>query len=623
MATYREIKGTDVAYESSAPGSPTDAGHVWFNSTDGIFQSYLAAGAWATTSPMVVAEERRNYGANGTQSAFWITNTGPASLNTQEYNGTGWSAGGDIGTSRPTQNGGFGTLTAGANFGGHPALTSGDLYDGTTWTASPAALTNGRWDSTACGTQTAGLMIGGAAPPVVTTAVEEFSGTAWTAGTVTPSPGLQEATCAGIQTAAVWMGGSQDSQPTAVATTFNYDGSTWTASGALPAAVRHALGFGTQAAAVNVGGYQPSASTVTNLYDGSAWSTGAAYPVAQTMFGGGAGSGTAGTAAGGEKPSISSLSCEYDFSISTTTAGAWATGGVYPAPRSQTGTGTLGTKAATMAFGGAHPLTTSAEYDGSSWTATPALTVAKYWSAQAGTTAAAAAFGGVGTPGNGTLYSSATEEWDGSSWSIAPGAMPATKIEAGGAGTQTAALSITGLADPYTMSNTCFEYDGTSWTNGGSTTYYRYVVAGAGTQTAAMQMGGYNNPGPGPYGPAPFSPDANARTCEFYNGTAWTNGASLLQVQSGSSGGAGTQSDAMIVAGGISGTPASTVVQRYDGTAFSTSPAVSTGRFNAGGSGTTASAAYVVGGNTPGLTDATEEFSDASTSVDAKSITTS
>ena len=30
MATYREIKGTDVAYESSAPGSPTDAGHVWF-----------------------------------------------------------------------------------------------------------------------------------------------------------------------------------------------------------------------------------------------------------------------------------------------------------------------------------------------------------------------------------------------------------------------------------------------------------------------------------------------------------------------------------------------------------------------------------------------------------------
>ena len=149
------------------------------------------------------------------------------------------------------------------------------------------------------------------------------------------------------------------------------------------------------------------------------------------------------------------------------------------------------------------------------------------------------------------------------------------------------------------------------------------MVAGAGTQTAAMQMGGYNNPGPGPYGPAPFSPDANARTCEFYNGTAWTSGASLLEAQSGSSGGAGTQSDAMIVGGGISGTAASTGVQRYDGTAFATSPSISTGRFNAGGSGSTASAAYVVGGNTPGLTDATEEFSDASTSLSAKSITTS
>ena len=128
MATYREIKGTDIGYVSSAPGSASDAGFIWYNSTDSQLQSYLGAGSWATGSPMLYVSERKNYGAAGTQSAFWVTNAGPPGVATEEYNGTGWTSSGDIGTARPTQNGGFGTLTAGANFGGHPALTSGDTY---------------------------------------------------------------------------------------------------------------------------------------------------------------------------------------------------------------------------------------------------------------------------------------------------------------------------------------------------------------------------------------------------------------------------------------------------------------------------------------------------------------
>ena len=296
--------------------------------------------------------------------------------------------------------------------------------------------------------------------------------------------------------------------------------------------------------------------------------------------------------------------------------GAWAAGGAYPAPRAQMGTGTLGTKDATLAAGGSPGTqTTSAEYDGSAWTSTPALAVAKYWSAQAGTTAAAAVFGGVGTPG-GTLFSNATEEWNGGSWSVVPGTMPVATIESGACGTQTAALNIMGLTNPatYDMSNLTFEYDGTTWTGGGNNAYYGYVAAGAGTQTAAIKMGGYAQPGPGPYGPAPTT---STTISELYNGTSWTTGPTMLFVQIGDSGGAGTQSDAMIV----SGAPGVTSVQRYDGTAFATSPSVSTGRTNAGGGGTSAAAAYMVAGGAH--TTPTEQFTDTVAALTAQTVTSS
>ena len=63
----------------------------------------------------------------------------------------------------------------------------------------------------------------------------------------------------------------------------------------------------------------------------------------------------------------------------------------------------------------------------------------------------------------------------------------------GGAGTQTAALSMGG----YTGSNitNVEKYDGSSWTNstalplGGR----QFATSGAGTQTAGLAFGGYNN----------------------------------------------------------------------------------------------------------------------------------
>ena len=619
MATYREIKGTEIGYESAAPGASIDAGKIWYNTTDSKLQTYLSSGSWGTTSPMINVGTAKNYGANGTQNAFWITNGGAPGVLTEEYNGTGWTSSGAIGTARPTQNGGFGTLTAGANFGGNPALTTGDTYNGTTWSASPAALTNGRSDATACGTQTAGLMIGGAGPGGSLTVVEEFSGTAWTAGGALPVA-TQEATCAGIQTAAVFMGGSDNSQPTAKSTTFNYDGSSWTASGALPAAVRYAAGFGTQSAAVNVGGTQPSVSTVTNLYDGSAWSTGAAYPTAQSLFAGGAGSGTAGTMAGGNTPAATTAACEYNFDANTYTFDAWASSTALGTARSGQQMGqSIGTSSATFVVGGdtspSPPYYTNAteEWDGSSWTAGGTTPASSYFGTAGGTQTA-----GWSSVGGGPTL--ATFEYDGSSWTAGGAASPGSpqRVYTSGDGPQTGAIMAGGWA-PGKMTTT-EEYNGTSWTAGGALTQGTWRNSVVGTSSAALGMGGYSGP-PGDYAYSTF--------VGTYDGSSWTTGPmTMLYGGQAGAGICGGSPSAGILGACYSSSPptyARTNSQTWDGTSFATGASLSTTVQSGSGAGDH-TGALAIGGYSPATAarvGTVEEYSTGTTTISAKNITTS
>ena len=622
MATYREIKGTEVGYESAAPGASADTGKIWYNTTDSALQSYLSSGAWASASPMINVGTQKNYGANGTQNAFWITNGGAPGVLTEEYNGTGWTSGGDIGTARPTQNGGFGTLTAGANFGGHPNLTSGDLYNGTTWTASPAALTNGRTDAAACGTQTAGLMIAGAGPPGTLTVVEEFSGTAWTAGGALPTA-AQEASCAGLQTAAVFMGGSDGSQPTAKSTSFNYDGSSWTASGALPAAVRDAAGFGTQSAAVNVGGTQPSASTATNLYDGSAWSTGAAYPTAQALFAGGAGSGTAGTMAGGGTPAATTAANEYNFDANTYTLDAWATSTVLTTARSGQQMGqSIGTSSATFVLGGdvspSAPTHTAAaeEWNGSAWTAGGSTPAPTYFGTAGGTLTAG--WSSVGFASG--AATSNTYEYDGSSWTAGGAASPGSpqRVYTSGSGPQTGAIMAGGWA-PGKMTTT-EEYDGTSWTAGGALTQGTWRNSVVGTSGAALGMGGYSGP-PGDYAYSTF--------VGTYDGSSWTT--SPMTMLYGGTAGAGVcggSSSAGILGACYSSSPptyARTNSQTWDGTSFATGASLNATLQSGSGAGDQ-TGALAIGGYSPTTatrSNLTEEYTLGTTTISAQDITTS
>ena len=93
--------------------------------------------------------------------------------------------------------------------------------------------------------------------------------------------------------------------------------------------------------------------------------------------------------------------------------------------------------------------------------------------------------------------------------------MPTARMGMRSGGTLTAAL-LWGGNDTSSVPST-FEYNGTAWTTGGTTTSSAVGYGmGAGSQTSALSMGGYIAPSPGPQTGA-----------ETYNGTAWTTITSL------------------------------------------------------------------------------------------------
>ena len=66
-------------------------------------------------------------------------------------------------------------------------------------------------------------------------------------------------------------------------------------------------------------------------------------------------------------------------------------------------------------------------------------------------------------------------------------------------GTQTAAITFGGTNPPTPIVSTTIEYDGSSWTTGGSLNTGSSNIAGAGTQTATLAcQGSVSNPSPPP-----------------------------------------------------------------------------------------------------------------------------
>ena len=616
MATYEEIYGKRVDVLDADPTlSSAYEGQVWYNSTTGTLKTVVSSAAWSSSSSMITGREW--LAGMGTQTSA-LAAGGYALPPTkyalsEEYNGSGWATGGTMNTARGELAGG-GTQTAGLIAGGDVlpgASNAAETYNGATWTNAPS-LNTARFGLGAAkeGTTTAALVFGGGSSDVS----EEFNGTSWTEGENlnTARNGLP-GSCAGTQTAALATGGSPF-----VAVCEEYNGASWATVNSLNTARQQAGGGGSQTTAFVAGGQTPPNTkvTATETYDGTTWTTSPATLGTAMYANAGAGNNTTGLSFGGD-PQISSTE-ELNVSISTFTPGAWAAAPSLNTTRANVGrSGIAPTQNAAMCVSGypGPPSTIDVknveEFDGSSWTEIADVNSQRYGGMCAGTTTAGLFFGGNSDVTPGTKPLPLSEEWNGTSWT--EGGNMNDGNESGGAlGTQTAALQAGGSLNPYpNYTNTSEEYNGASWTNVPATIFAAVSgVTGVGTQTAGLIFCGNQTPPPG----------TNFATAQTYNGTAYTTVNSCVETGNKLVGG-GTQTAAFGAGGGPG---AKSRVQHYDGTTWSTAPSLGTGRSASSGGAPQAAGIYFAGNpGSGGSTTAAEQFTAGSTTVAAKTLTTS
>ena len=423
---------------------------------------------------------------------------------------------------------------------------------------------------------------------------------------------------AGILTAGLAFGGYSSTANTA--NTESYNGTSWTEVGNLTVAKRDGASGGIQTAAFFAGGAGTpgggdTKSNAQQLWDGTSWSNSSAtLAVTRRGLRGTGASSSAGIGAGGytgDNATVGSNATEeFNITVNTITAAAWASGGNVGTARRALWGG--GTQTAGLIWGGyvGPPVENKTEeYNGSSWSEQNNLNTAGYHICGTGTQTAAVAFG-RGTPPSGK-----TEEYNGTSWSE-QNDMGTARYILSGFGVQTAAVAYGGGplgAHPTGVPGIQTEhYDGTSWTAGGNYPEKNRAGSACGTQTAGLGSAGY-------------SPDDSARTAEAntYDGSSWTAAPAMVIAKDGTFT-SGSQTDAIIFLGVAPVAAQNVVSQKYDGTSWTTSASAATPRGSHAGSSTggATGTAFAAAGGTPNIAN-TEEFTGETTALNLKTLTDS
>jgi len=216
----------------------------------------------------------------------------------------------------------------------------------------------------------------------------------------------------------------------------------------------------------------------------------------------------------------------------------------------------------------------------------------KYGGAYVGTQIAGVYAGGI--PGDVTT----TQTYNGTAWSASPAVLQDGRhyIECCGIGTQTAA-QIEGGESPAVVGVT-EQFNGSTWSEVADLNVSRIAVVGAGTQAAGLAMTGGHNPG------------SNSMTnVESWNDVCWATATAAPHSKKYAMGG-GTQASAIIAGGNqyppsISGLTTSEV---WDGSAWTEVSVINTGRASGGRSATDGTAAIIFGGSPPPQNANTEQW---------------
>ena len=399
MSTYKNIRGKAIKSVSTNLSDTGAEGQIWFNTTDNTFKSVVAGGAFSTGSPTINAFGYGGWSNQGTQNATLITghpgtpNPAPQGKGSDEYNGTGWTSGGNLNNGRSSIGSCGGTLTSciitsGSPGSGLPAPTYNfaESYNGTSFTTETAFGT--ARGSTAGGgaSETAAIAAtGDFGPPGVSNATESWNGSSWTSLNSAPTA-TRNAGSTGVLTSLLVMGGTNNS--TTLNFTAEYDGSSWTAGTNYPAANRGSNGAGSSStAALIIGGNNGSGTAYTEAYeyDGTTYTDIATILTPQMNNAGSSGSTTAAIFCGfsGGTPTAN-LTHELNKASTVITGATWSTGNNMNSARARAG-GMLGsdsTQSASMAFGGQDStgvVALNEEYDGTSWTESGDLGTARRW----------------------------------------------------------------------------------------------------------------------------------------------------------------------------------------------------------------------------------------------------
>ena len=505
-----------------------------------------------------------------------------------------WGSGGSLNTGRQNL-AGAGTLTAGIVFGGQAPSATGvtEKYDGSSWTES-GDLNNARRYLAGSGASSSSALAFGGLPPTTAGYTEQFDGTSWTNKNAmnrssSPVANSDYIGGAGTVTNTIAFGAGEGSDKTGRTETF--DGTNWTEVADLNTARGYIAGVGDSTSALAISGYTGTASNVVEQWNGSAWTEIAEVNTAR-FNAGSSGATPSAVFFGGSAPSNSSATEQWDGSSwtevndlttaragvgssETTAISAFIAGGTNPTNSSATEEWT---------FSGLPPSTPAADYADAiigdfyynsttgqfknvssgvgSWSSGGNLNGGRYGIMGAGTLTAGLAMGGTFQPSDTTKNTA--ETYDGTSWTNAP-TLPGNIRDGGSWGVQTSAVQVGGSTSPGAtpFGSTAYEFDGSSFSNGGSLNTARRYNAGAGAaSTAGITFGGGN---PGPY----------VAITESYDGSTFTEVADLNTARN-YLGAAGTQT-AAIAAGGSTGSDVANV-ELWDGSSWTETTDINTAR---------------------------------------------
>ena len=515
--------------------------------------------------------------------------------NTESWDGTNWTEVNDL-NERKYGMSGFGTATAAVSGGGFDtaAVNSTETWDGTSWTEVNNMNTS-RWYLTGAGTQTSGIAAVGATPSQVDN-VETWNGSSWTE--VSEANTARDQMCDGAgssSTNALIYGGAT---PSASALTESWDGTSWTEVNDLATARKGIGAFG----ANNLNAVAASGATPTRVANTEEWSFTGLDPST--------------TPAADYADAITG-----DFYYNSTTGqfktvndggapiGTWASGASTNTEAGQRGSASRSSTSSAFVSGGFRmgvpDVTANAEsYDGTSWTEGPnqpgTNRIGAAWGATNSYVTAGGSTGTSGAPINPYAF-----EWNGTSFSNGGQLNNARRNAAGAGVSETAGRAFAGGDNPGPAQAFNESYNGTAFTEETDLNTARIRPTGFGTTTAAIAASG-----------------GGGTNVESWDGSSWTEVAEVVVALSNGSGGAGTSTDGLIFC--KNGTPpGAATCQFWNGTSFTEVADLSVNRYANAGGGANSTNAISVGGYGPptAVTTSTELWSAGDFEI--KSVTTS